>query len=222
MSTSKPIEMLEAEHRVILKLVGVMSVLADALEASKPVQAQTLLELVEFMRTFADKCHHGKEEKHLFPALANRGVPMQGCPVGALMHEHEKGRALVDALEQASRAISSRRALRAKSRWSAVFATSRRCIRTTSGRKTICFSRSVARCSLKLIPWTCSGSLTRSKPTSAVRSTTDLKTWPRNFRPMPAHWSRRDTSVLGLDDASLLVTITFPNSSPLGKRLTQF
>ena len=41
MSGSRPIEMLEAEHRVILKIVGVLGVLADALDAGKPVQPQT-------------------------------------------------------------------------------------------------------------------------------------------------------------------------------------
>jgi hemerythrin-like domain-containing protein len=101
MSAPRPIEMLDAEHRVILKIVGVLGVLADALDAGKPVQPRTLRDLVEFMRTFADKCHHGKEEAHLFPALASRGVPTQGCPIGGLMHEHQKGRALVAELAQA-------------------------------------------------------------------------------------------------------------------------
>lgn len=104
MSASRPIAMLEAEHRVILKMVGVLGVLADALEAGKPVAPQMLRDLVEFMRTFADKCHHGKEEAHLFPALARRGVPTQGCPIGGLMHEHQKARALVAELDQAIQA----------------------------------------------------------------------------------------------------------------------
>jgi hemerythrin-like domain-containing protein len=30
--------------------------------------------------------------------LVKRGVPPQGCPIGGLNHEHEKGRALVQAL----------------------------------------------------------------------------------------------------------------------------
>lgn len=104
MSASRPVEMLEAEHRVILKIVGVLGVLADALEAEKPVQVQTLRDLVEFMRTFADKCHHGKEEAILFHALVSRGVPAQGCPIGGLTHEHQKGRALVAELDQAAQA----------------------------------------------------------------------------------------------------------------------
>ena len=95
MSSSTPIEMLEAEHRVILKIVGTLGVLADALEAGRRVQPQTLRDLVEFMRTFADRCHHAKEEAHLFPALASHGVPT---------HEHQKGRTLVAELDQATEA----------------------------------------------------------------------------------------------------------------------
>jgi len=48
----------------------------------------------------ADKCHHGKEEVHLFPFLEKRGVPARGCPMGALLHEHEQGRTLVTQLAQ--------------------------------------------------------------------------------------------------------------------------
>ncbi len=88
MMEKKPTEMLEAEHHVIQKVVGAMAVLGQE------VEAKTLQGIVEFMRTFADKCHHGKEEIHLFPALERKGVPARGCPVGALLHEHQQGRAL--------------------------------------------------------------------------------------------------------------------------------
>ena len=46
--------------------------------------------------------HHGKEETHLFPALERKGVPMRGCPLGALLAEHQKGRTLVKELSQAT------------------------------------------------------------------------------------------------------------------------
>lgn len=122
MPASTPIEMLEAEHRVILKIVGVLGVLAGAFEAGKPIPAQTLRDLVEFLRTFVDKCHHGKEEAYLFPALASHGVPTQGCPLGGLTHEHQKGRALVAELDQAAQAHSAQATPEAK-------ATILRCLR---------------------------------------------------------------------------------------------
>jgi hemerythrin-like domain-containing protein len=102
MSTDSPTEMLEAEHRVIAKVIGAVPVVADKLEAGQPVDVETLRNIVEFMRTFADKCHHGKEEELLFPTLANKGVPLQGCPVGVLIAEHTRGRALVKELADAA------------------------------------------------------------------------------------------------------------------------
>ena len=101
---NNPTEMLEAEHRVIAKVIGAAPVLADRLESGQTVDMETLRNIVEFMRTFADKCHHGKEEELLFPTLANKGVPLQGCPVGVLISEHTRGRALVKELADAAEA----------------------------------------------------------------------------------------------------------------------
>jgi hypothetical protein len=47
------------------------------------------------MHTFVDKCHHGKEENYLFKLLEQKGVPVSGCPLAVLLHEHEKGRSLL-------------------------------------------------------------------------------------------------------------------------------
>jgi hemerythrin-like domain-containing protein len=99
--------MLEDEHLVIAKVVGAAPVLADRLEAGQFVDVETLLGVVEFMRTFADKCHHGKEEELLFPALAHKGIPTQGCPIGILTAEHARGRALTKELAEAAEAYQS-------------------------------------------------------------------------------------------------------------------
>lgn len=107
MAGRTPTEMLEAEHRVIQKVVGVMAVVAEALEDDGEVEADTLRDITAFMRTFADQCHHGKEETHLFPALERKGVPSHGCPLGALVHEHQAGRALVAALAEAEAQYTS-------------------------------------------------------------------------------------------------------------------
>lgn len=102
-----PTEMLEEEHRVIQRVVGTMAVLAEELETAHEVEGETLRGIVEFMRTFADKCHHGKEETHLFPLLEKKGVPVRGCPVGALNAEHQTGRALVTKLAAAAESYAS-------------------------------------------------------------------------------------------------------------------
>ena len=106
MMSNKPTEVLEEEHHFIQKVVGAMAVLVEALEAGKEVEEKTLHDIVEFMRIFADKCHHGKEETHLFPALEKKGVPMRGCHLGVLIAEHQKGRALVTQLAEATEAYT--------------------------------------------------------------------------------------------------------------------
>jgi hemerythrin-like domain-containing protein len=107
MTMKSPTQMLENEHRVIAKVVGAAPILADRLESDQVVALETLQGIVEFMSTFADRCHHGKEEELLFPALVNKGVPLQGCPVGALTAEHTRGRVLVKELSGATKAYQS-------------------------------------------------------------------------------------------------------------------
>lgn len=98
---SNPTDILEQEHQLIALVVSAVQILADRIEAGQAVDDATLREIVEFMRLFADQWHHGKEEKLLFPLLANNGVPIHGCPIGALMSEHDKGRAFVHGLAEA-------------------------------------------------------------------------------------------------------------------------
>jgi hemerythrin-like domain-containing protein len=35
---------------------------------------------MEFLTVFVDKCHHGKEEEFLFPALEAAGIAREGGP----------------------------------------------------------------------------------------------------------------------------------------------
>jgi AhpD family alkylhydroperoxidase len=89
---------LEREHQVIQQAVAAASVMADRLEQSQPLNHAQLRDLAEFLHEYADRLHHEKEERLLFPLLEKRGVPASGCPLAALRHEHETGRALVSEL----------------------------------------------------------------------------------------------------------------------------
>jgi hemerythrin-like domain-containing protein len=107
MSEASAVEMLEAEHRVIQKMVAGMSVLADQLEGGEPVGVALLESIVAFLRMFADRLHHTKEESFLFPALIRRGVPSHGCPIGGLTMEHQKGRVMVGEFADAIRGYAA-------------------------------------------------------------------------------------------------------------------
>jgi hemerythrin-like domain-containing protein len=57
-------------------------------------------ELVYFLKIFADKCHHGKEETHLFPELEKNGVPNKGGPIGVMLQEHAQGREFISLMSK--------------------------------------------------------------------------------------------------------------------------
>jgi hemerythrin-like domain-containing protein len=98
--TTTATQVMEAEHRNIETVVKALGDVAVTVEKGQRAEVALLEAVVEFFRVYADKLHHGKEETLFFPLLVERGVPPQGCPIGGLNHEHEKGRALVGSLEE--------------------------------------------------------------------------------------------------------------------------
>lgn len=87
----KATDALKEDHRVIEKVLAVLEKLARS--PAEPLE--TWDKVVDFIRNFADKCHHLKEEKLFFPALEERGIPREGGPIGMMLYEHEEGRAYV-------------------------------------------------------------------------------------------------------------------------------
>ena len=88
----KATEALKHDHRVIEK---VLAVLERLMEGSVGASLETWRKAIDFIRNFADKCHHLKEEKILFPALEERGIAREGGPIGMMLMEHEEGRGYV-------------------------------------------------------------------------------------------------------------------------------
>ena len=89
---------LRGDHELILRALALLERLGQRLERGDPVDRAGLQWLVEFFTTFVDRCHHAKEEQHLFPALERHGLPRQGGPVGVMLFEHEEGRGLLRAM----------------------------------------------------------------------------------------------------------------------------
>ena len=60
---------------------------------------QFYLDGVDFIRNYADRFHHAKEEDVLFEALVDNGMPQENSPVAAMLMEHDQGRSFVRAME---------------------------------------------------------------------------------------------------------------------------
>ncbi len=95
------IEALEHDHRFINKVVATMTVLADDLQAESPLDPELLRSLVEFMRIFAEQCHHRKEERYLCAALAKKPLPNAWHILSILDKEHDRVHAMTDELARA-------------------------------------------------------------------------------------------------------------------------
>ncbi len=98
----KATEELKAEHRGIERMLAIGEKAAQRLAAGAAVDGRIVEQMVDFLRTFADKCHHGKEEQQLFPAMEKAGVPRQGGPIGVMLAEHEQGRAFIRSIAERS------------------------------------------------------------------------------------------------------------------------
>jgi hemerythrin-like domain-containing protein len=91
---------LRRDHDVILRVLEALDRVATAVETGGAAPKGMLPSAIEFVRGFADGCHHAKEERLLFPLMKEHGVPEQGGPIGVMLHEHETGREYIRLLEQ--------------------------------------------------------------------------------------------------------------------------
>jgi hemerythrin-like domain-containing protein len=98
----KPIEDLKKEHDAVKTTLKILDHICSEAEKTGDIpNPDHLVQLIEFFRTFVDKCHHGKEEALLFPALEEVGVSREGGPIGVMLKEHQQGRDLVAKMDAA-------------------------------------------------------------------------------------------------------------------------
>ena len=83
---------LKHEHEAIKLMLQIMEAACVQIETEKKVHVADVDEMIDFLKVFADQCHHGKEENILFPCLEKAGIPREGGPIGVMLAEHEQGR----------------------------------------------------------------------------------------------------------------------------------
>lgn len=103
-----PIDELKYEHQAILTALRILEEMVfkgEAVAAAESVR--DIEQMIGFFKVFVDQCHHGKEEKLLFPALENIGVSREGGPIGVMLSEHDLGRSNIEAMQAALNNIPS-------------------------------------------------------------------------------------------------------------------
>ncbi len=87
------------EHRLIEKMLIAMMKHVDEIEKSKKVNPVVIDLAVDFVRMYADRTHHGKEEEILFRDLAKKDLaPDLQKTMQELLDEHVWGRKTTAAL----------------------------------------------------------------------------------------------------------------------------
>jgi len=90
------------EHRLIEKMISIMRSEIRNIEEYHRADPEVIDVVVDFVRTYADQTHHGKEEEILFRELAKKNLNEQDRHVmRELMEEHAYGRSLVRDLVEA-------------------------------------------------------------------------------------------------------------------------
>jgi hemerythrin-like domain-containing protein len=98
----KPTDDLMLENHAIRTMLAVMESMAGNIRKGSSVDTDDVEKILDFLKTFADKCHYGKEEIALFPALVTAGQPGEMGAVGVMLNEHVDCRKYISALESST------------------------------------------------------------------------------------------------------------------------
>jgi len=102
-----PTRDLRKDHDIILKVINAMDILRALLKehirGNNNTLNANLLDIVkdtiDFAKNFTDRCHHGKEEHVLFPALNDAGMPKGEGPIAVMIMEHKQAREIIDRID---------------------------------------------------------------------------------------------------------------------------
>jgi hemerythrin-like domain-containing protein len=98
-----PVGALMIEHRLIERMVHLLEAQVQFAEGGGRIDPDFIDAAVGFIRTYADRCHHGKEEEILFRELESR--PLE-APYKQTLHEliqeHVQGRQMTARLAEAN------------------------------------------------------------------------------------------------------------------------
>ena len=98
----KATDILQEEHRVIERVIASLETGANRLEQGESITPDFFIDAAQFIKGFADGCHHRKEEGVLFKAMIANGMSDQNGPVAVMLAEHEQGRIYTRGMREAA------------------------------------------------------------------------------------------------------------------------
>lgn len=103
----KPTGLLMEEHRLIERMLALMEAEARRIAADGAADLRFVETGVDFIRMYADKTHHGKEEDILFRDMARKELSSRHRELlQELLDDHNFGRRTVGELAEAGKALA--------------------------------------------------------------------------------------------------------------------
>jgi len=90
---------LVAEHELIERSMAVLKSCLEDIELGNEINMVQLGRSIDFLLEFGDKVHNSKEENKLFPLMAEKGIPIEGGPLGVMLMEHKAERELLTKMQ---------------------------------------------------------------------------------------------------------------------------
>lgn len=98
----KSIDILVEEHKYIKMVLKEIRFQCIAIVKGREIDFQLFYNIIDFVRNFADKYHHKKEEDRLFNIMAEQlGLGVESGPIAGMLIEHDLGRSHIMDLENA-------------------------------------------------------------------------------------------------------------------------
>ncbi len=92
-------EILMTDHETTEK---VFAAVERALAGPTPPSTTVVADALDYFTGYVERCHNRKEEDHLFPLAAERGVPLEGGPLAVMLADHRRSEEALAAFREAA------------------------------------------------------------------------------------------------------------------------
>ena len=94
-------KILMEEHEIILQVLDTLELELAKIKTGKS-KPSFFLDAADFIKGFADGCHHAKEEGVLFKYMEEAGIPAENGPIAVMLSDHEQGRLFTRHMREAA------------------------------------------------------------------------------------------------------------------------
>lgn len=95
------IELMIEEHKNIKRMLKVIRKYCYKILKNENIDYKDFYKIIDFIRNYADKHHHGKEEDILFKLMDKQFNMIKSGPIMGMLMEHDLGRLYMHNLENA-------------------------------------------------------------------------------------------------------------------------